>query len=98
MEDRYRQVFENANDIIFTTDLEHRITALNRAGETVTGCTFNEVVGKSLDAIVPGEYILLVDQMKERLVAGQHAAVYEIEVSTREGARLPFEASTCLTL
>jgi two-component system, cell cycle sensor histidine kinase and response regulator CckA len=96
MEDRYRQIFENANDVIFTTDLEHIVTALNKAGETITGYRSDEVVGLNLDLIVPSEYILLIDQMKARMFAGQRAAIYEIEMFTREGARLPFEASTRL--
>ena len=37
MADRYRQLFENANDVIYTTDLEHRVTALNKAGVELTG-------------------------------------------------------------
>jgi len=96
MEDRYRQIFENANDVIFTTDLEHRVTALNKAGQTVTGYTFDEISGRKLDLILPNEYFRLTDQMKEHLVAGQHAATYEVEVITHEGAHLPFEANTRL--
>src|SRR5438477_9066484 len=96
MEDRYRQIFENANDVIFTTDLEHRVTALNKAGQAVTGYSFDEIGGRKLDLILPNEYFLLIDRMKGRLVAGQHAAIYEVEMTTREGMRLPFEANTRL--
>ena len=96
MDDRYRQIFETANDVIYTTDLDHYVTALNKAGEVVTGYALDEVFGRNLDLIVPFEYILLIDQMKERMFAGQNAAIYEIEVTTREGDRLPFEASTRL--
>ena len=96
MEDRYRQIFENANDVIYTTDLGHNVTALNKAGEELTGYSFDEVVGRNIELIVPSEYILLLDQMKERMIAGQRAAIYEIEVCTREGSRLPVEASTRL--
>jgi len=34
---RQRDILENANDCIFTTDLDGRITAFNRAGERLTG-------------------------------------------------------------
>ena len=32
-EERYRQLFENANDIIYTHDLQGNFTSLNRNGE-----------------------------------------------------------------
>jgi PAS domain-containing protein len=31
-EERYRELFENASDLVYTTDLELRFTSLNRAG------------------------------------------------------------------
>jgi PAS domain S-box-containing protein len=96
MEDRYRQIFENANDVIYTTDLEHNITALNKAGVELTGYSLDQVIGRTIDIIVPSEYIVLLDVMKERMMAGQSSAIYEIEVATREGSRLPVEASTRL--
>jgi PAS domain-containing protein len=36
-EQRYRELFENANDIIYTHDLAGNITSLNRSGEKTTG-------------------------------------------------------------
>ena len=35
-EERYRDLIENANDIIYTTDLEGKFTSLNKAGERQT--------------------------------------------------------------
>lgn len=36
-EERYREVFENANDIVFTADLQGNFTSINRAGERLSG-------------------------------------------------------------
>ena len=36
-EERYRELFENANDIVFTIDLEGNFTSLNKTGERITG-------------------------------------------------------------
>ncbi|HEU5131781.1 MAG TPA: response regulator, partial [Pyrinomonadaceae bacterium] len=36
-EERYRELFENANDIIYTHDLQGNFTSLNRSGERITG-------------------------------------------------------------
>ena len=35
-EERYRELFENANDIIYTHDLAGNFTSLNRSGERIT--------------------------------------------------------------
>src|SRR5438876_4833760 len=39
--ERYRELFENANDILYTLDLAGRVTSLNAAGEQIIG--HNEV-------------------------------------------------------
>src|SRR5262249_30087047 len=46
LESRYRGLFENANDLVFTTDLEGRLTSLNLAGERLTGYSRDEVLGR----------------------------------------------------
>ena len=42
-EERYRELFENANDIIYTHDLQGNFTSLNRTGERITGYSREEV-------------------------------------------------------
>jgi PAS domain-containing protein len=41
-EERYRELFENANDIIYTHDLQGNFTSLNRSGERITGYSREE--------------------------------------------------------
>ena len=36
-EERYRELVENANDIVFTLDLEGNVTSINKAVESITG-------------------------------------------------------------
>src|SRR5690242_67718 len=43
-EERYRELFENANDIIYTHDLQGNFTSLNRSGERITGYSREETV------------------------------------------------------
>jgi PAS domain S-box-containing protein len=50
-EDRYRTLFENANDFMFVLDRSGRITSLNRAGELLTGYSRSELVGKPFAGI-----------------------------------------------
>jgi len=37
VENRYRELFENANDMVYTHDLEGFLTSLNKAAERITG-------------------------------------------------------------
>lgn len=96
MQNRYRLIFENANDVIYTTDLGHNVTALNKAGEVLTGYRAEEVLGKNLDLIVPREYTPVFEEMKSLMLAGQPSTVYEIEVLTRKGRQLPVEINSSL--
>lgn len=50
-EERYRNLFNNANDAILTTDLEYRITSWNLGAEKIFGWTANEVMGMKLSPL-----------------------------------------------
>ncbi|HYR77999.1 MAG TPA: response regulator, partial [Pyrinomonadaceae bacterium] len=41
-EERYRELFDNANDIVYTHDLEGHYTSLNKKGQQITGYTCEE--------------------------------------------------------
>ncbi len=54
-EEKYRSLFDNANDAIMTIDLDDRITSWNKAAEKVFGWKLEEVIGKKISelTIVP---------------------------------------------
>ncbi len=74
--ERYRNLFDNANDAIITTDLEDRITSWNRSAEKIFGWKAGEVIGKNLaHMIVPPDLraerkCLISDIMSGKTVAG----------------------------
>ena len=49
-EERYHELFENANDIIYTHDLQGNFTSLNRSGERITGYTREETMKMNIAA------------------------------------------------
>lgn len=51
-EERYRSLFDNANDAIITIDLEDGITSWNRSAEEMLGWTAEEVTGKSFSSLL----------------------------------------------
>jgi two-component system cell cycle sensor histidine kinase/response regulator CckA len=56
-EERYRTLVEEAQDIIFTCDLEGRITSLNRAFEDITGWRAADWIGRNFTEILQPESI-----------------------------------------
>ena len=94
-EERYRELVDNANDIIYTIDMEGRYTSLNRAGERISGYTRDEVLGKSWKEMVAPEHIALASEMLLRKLAGQESATfYELEIVARNGQRIPLEVNS----
>jgi PAS domain S-box-containing protein len=51
-EERFRELFENANDVIFLQDLQGKILTINRAAESLTGYSRQEVLGQSIDNLI----------------------------------------------
>ncbi len=96
-EKRYRELFENANDVVFTTDLAGEFTSVNRAGENLTGYGRDEVSSMNLTAFVAPEHLPVVRRMLERKLTGESEGTrYEIDIVTRDGRRIPMEVHTSL--
>ncbi len=96
-EERYRELVDNANDIIFTTDLEGRFTSLNKAGQQVSGYTRVEILEMKWHEIVVPEGLSLVSEMLLRKLAEREAITfYEIEVIAKDGRRIPLEINSQL--
>lgn len=93
-EERYRDLVENAVDIIYTHDLEGNYTSVNRAGETILGYTADEALMMNMAATIAPEYLETARQMIAAKLAGRDVTAYEIEVVARDGRRVPMEVST----
>ncbi|MCE8426224.1 MAG: PAS domain S-box protein [Candidatus Methanoperedens sp.] len=51
-EERYRSLFDNANDAIITTDLEDIATSWNAGAEKILGWTEREIIGQKLSPLI----------------------------------------------
>ncbi|HEX6278618.1 MAG TPA: PAS domain S-box protein, partial [Pyrinomonadaceae bacterium] len=98
-EAKYRELFENANDVIYTHDLEGNFTSLNRTGEHITGYSEAEVLQLNVADIVVPEYLERARQMIRRKVEeGSPPTIYETVVIAKDGRRIPLEINTRLIL
>jgi PAS domain S-box-containing protein len=95
-EARYRELFENANDIAFTTDLRGNFTSINRAGERLTGYSRAEVLSLNISHFVPPEYVDVVRRLRRMARSGNDETAYELEILTKDGHRVPLEAKVQL--
>src|SRR5262249_37495817 len=78
-EERYRDLFENANDVIYTQDLQGRITSVNRRAEEVFGYSLAECLGRSSAEWVPAEYLPRMQEALRQKLAGEASpTVYEL--------------------
>lgn len=95
-ESRFRDLFENANDLIYTHDLQGNFTSLNRAGERITGYSREEALNMQISAVVAPEYIDFAREMTMRKVDGEVPTSYELEIIAKSGHRVMLELSTRL--
>ena len=93
-EERYRELFENANDIIYTHDLEGRMLSINQAGERISGYTREERLGKDIMEVVAPEHRDLARGMVVQKLQGEEPTQYEVDLVTKDGRRVPIEVST----
>jgi len=93
-EERYRELFENANDIVYTHDLEGNLTSVNKAAERITGYTRAEALQMNAGRMAAPEQLKIACKMIERQVAGDSPAPYELEIICKDGHRVALEIST----
>ena len=84
-ERRYRELFENANDLVFTLDLDGRITAINRAGERITGYSREELLGRPVtDLLASGaEAWELETPFQESAIQAKDGRRIPVEIASR---------------
>jgi two-component system, cell cycle sensor histidine kinase and response regulator CckA len=94
---RYRELFENASDLIATTDLDGRITDANHAFIASLGYELDALIGKQILELVPTEWHDdLATARQEKASAEQDATIYEHELVARDGHCIRVEVASRL--
>jgi PAS domain S-box-containing protein len=92
-EERYRELIENANDIVYMLDFEGRITSINKAAEIILGYSQEELSGMKITDVLASDSVDLGEQM---LTSGHQRTNYEVDVITKAGRLLTLETSNKL--
>jgi PAS domain S-box-containing protein len=95
-EARYRDLFENATDIIYTHDLAGNFTSLNSSGERITGYSSDETMRMNVADVIAPEYLELARTMTAKKTSGSSPTIYELEIVAKNGSRLRLEVNTQL--
>ena len=90
---RYRTLVEEAQDIIFTCDLEGRITSLNHAFEEITGWSREEWIGRSYEDVVEPESVAPARDHFEGILHGGLAVRRESMLRTVSGKPVLIEGT-----
>ena len=79
-EARFREILDNASDVIFTAGLDGRLTTLNRAGRRLAGIGDADPVGLDWYAMLGPESRERAAEALRHKVAGEATSTYEIEL------------------
>jgi PAS domain S-box-containing protein len=95
-EERYRDLVENANDVVYTLDLDGNLTSINKAAETITGYSRDQLIGKNLAGLLTPESVEANRAMLTRKLEGEERTNYEMDMRSVDGRILMFEISSKL--
>ncbi|MDA1275202.1 MAG: PAS domain S-box protein [Verrucomicrobia bacterium] len=96
LEQRYQELFENANDIVYTTDLEGNFTSINEAGQRVLGYSRSELLNLNSLDLLPVDHLEIAREMTRRKLATGGETTYKIEILAKDHRKVAMELSTRL--
>jgi PAS domain S-box-containing protein len=96
LEERFRELFENANDIVYTHDLEGRITSVNQMGERLLQFPRAEILSRNIVEIIFEEQRPAARQWLDNVLKDSAPPTAEWDVVSASGQRIKVEISTRL--
>jgi len=95
--ERYETIVEIAGDGVYTLDEHGYMTFVNESLAAYTGYDRDELIGEPVSLLLSEEDIQQGTEIIRSLLSGEEdEGVFEIEICTREGDRIPAELSVAL--
>jgi diguanylate cyclase (GGDEF)-like protein/PAS domain S-box-containing protein len=92
---RYRELLDDATDIVYVHDLQGNFTYVNAAGVRVYGYPMDEILGHNIATIIDPEYLGRArDSIVAKIQHGGSTPPYELLTRTKTGAPVWVEVST----
>lgn len=95
-EGRLRDLFENATDMMYSTDIEGNFRTVNKAFQSVTGYTREELLTMNLRDLVFPEQRETIERILVSRLGGDNRSIDEITIRHRDGRRIYLETSNRL--
>jgi two-component system cell cycle sensor histidine kinase/response regulator CckA len=97
-EERYRDLVENAHDLIYEHDLAGNYVSINKAVARITGYSLAETLHLNLAQIVAPDYLEKSQEMIRRKLRGEGVTAYELAILAKDGHRIAIEVNNSLVL
>ncbi|MFP4248808.1 MAG: PAS domain S-box protein [Armatimonadota bacterium] len=96
-EERYRELVQNANDIIYTLTPDGTVVSINGAVERILGFAPEEIEGRNLEEVLgPEGHARAKEQYLRKIDEGQPSSHYEFDILNRDGEEVVLEISTTI--
>ncbi|KAF0243372.1 MAG: PAS domain S-box protein, partial [bacterium] len=95
-ENRYRDLFEKANDIIYTHDLSGKFVSVNTHAKEVLGYSYEEILTMNIGQILQLEQLERVKERIKKRLAGENFPSQELTLRAKDGHEIIFEVSSWL--
>jgi PAS domain S-box-containing protein len=88
-EKKYRDLWENANDILYIHDIHGNFIEMNKVGREVTGYSQDEIRKLNVRDIIDEKFLpLAIQKMKEKILTKQATEPYELLCHTKDGRKI----------
>ena len=95
-EERYRDLFENAQDLVYTHDLAGTYTSANIVCERITGYTHEECIGMNVAQVIAPEDMEKARNAIARKTPEKDSSAYELDIIGKDGRRVTLEVNSRL--
>ena len=96
LKERYQDLFENANDMVFTHDPHGVITSINKAGERLFQLDRADIISKNLADFMPDDQKVAALKWLEQVAQGEDIQTAEWDFVNAAGQRIKLEISSRL--
>jgi diguanylate cyclase (GGDEF)-like protein/PAS domain S-box-containing protein len=92
----YRELFENADDIVFTHDLKGNFTSVNKAIQRITGYSREDALKMNIYDLTGQEGRQVIREMLHKKLGGSQKTTYEMRIAGKGGQSVTLEISARL--
>ena len=96
LKERYKDLFENANDMVFTHDLSGEITSINKTGERLFQRSRESMLSRNLIELMAEDQRVAARQWLDQVVKGADVPTAEWNFVNATGHRVKLEISSRL--